>query len=131
VLVQKDPDASRNGRRHRGLILESRQDHTSRGSCFLAGLLRRRDYSLADSRGSGFPYLMRRTVEAGERDRDLLPLGRELRAVRCRAGCHVPGKERIGQTNVLQALYRVNPVEQLGLDEVVDFPAKLTRRRRD
>jgi hypothetical protein len=30
-----------------------------------------------------------------------------------------------------QALYRVNPVEQLGLDEVVDFPAKLTRRRRD
>jgi hypothetical protein len=31
----------------------------------------------------------------------------------------------------LEALYRVNPVEQLGFDEVVDFPAKLTRRRKD
>ncbi|WP_086664242.1 ATP-dependent nuclease [Lentzea kentuckyensis] len=41
------------------------------------------------------------------------------------------GKNESGKTTVLQALYRLNPVEPVALDEVVDFPAKLTRRRRD
>ncbi|MER7005799.1 hypothetical protein ABT297_22535 [Dactylosporangium sp. NPDC000555] len=31
----------------------------------------------------------------------------------------------------LQALYRLNPVEAVQLEEVVDFPAKLTRKRKD
>ncbi len=41
------------------------------------------------------------------------------------------GKNESGKTTVLQALYRLNPVEKVALDEVVDFPTKLTRRRRD
>jgi hypothetical protein len=42
------------------------------------------------------------------------------------------GKNESGKTNVLQGLYRVNPVEPTAaFDEVVDFPAWLTRQRRD
>lgn len=41
------------------------------------------------------------------------------------------GKNESGKTTVLQALYRVNPVEETALDEVVDFPTKLTRKRKD
>jgi len=42
------------------------------------------------------------------------------------------GKNESGKTNVLQALYRINPVEtSAGFDEVVDFPAWLARQRRD
>lgn len=40
------------------------------------------------------------------------------------------GKNESGKTNVLQALYRVNPVEaDAGFDEDLDFPSRLTRRR--
>ncbi len=42
------------------------------------------------------------------------------------------GKNESGKTNVLQGLYRVNPVEaSAGFDEIVDFPAWLTRKRRE
>lgn len=41
------------------------------------------------------------------------------------------GKNESGKTTVLQALYRLNPVEKVELEEVVDFPAKLTRKRKD
>ncbi|MFD3704673.1 AAA family ATPase [Nocardia sp. NPDC058658] len=41
------------------------------------------------------------------------------------------GKNESGKTNILQALYRLKPVESIALDEVIDFPANLTRRRRD
>jgi energy-coupling factor transporter ATP-binding protein EcfA2 len=41
------------------------------------------------------------------------------------------GKNESGKTTVLQALYRVNPVQAKALQEVVDFPAKLTRKRKD
>lgn len=42
------------------------------------------------------------------------------------------GKNESGKTNILQGLYRVNPVEaSAAFDEVVDFPAWLTRQRRD
>ncbi|MFE2753395.1 AAA family ATPase [Actinosynnema sp. NPDC059335] len=41
------------------------------------------------------------------------------------------GKNESGKTTVLQALYRLNPVEGTELDEVVDFPSKLTRQRHD
>jgi hypothetical protein len=40
------------------------------------------------------------------------------------------GKNESGKTNVLQALYRVNPIEaDAGFDEDLDFPSRLTRRR--
>lgn len=40
------------------------------------------------------------------------------------------GKNESGKTNILQALYRVNPVEaDAGFDEDLDFPSRLTRRR--
>lgn len=41
------------------------------------------------------------------------------------------GKNESGKTTVLRALYRLNPVKRVVLDEVVDFPAKLTRKRKD
>jgi len=42
------------------------------------------------------------------------------------------GKNESGKTNILQGLYRVNPVESsTTFDEVVDFPAWLTRQRRE
>jgi hypothetical protein len=40
------------------------------------------------------------------------------------------GKNESGKTTVLQALYQLNPVGRPDLEEVVDFPAKLTRRRK-
>jgi energy-coupling factor transporter ATP-binding protein EcfA2 len=41
------------------------------------------------------------------------------------------GKNESGKTNVLQALYRINPVESsAGFEEVIDFPSRLTRQRR-
>ncbi|MFC0039571.1 ATP-dependent nuclease [Actinomadura rayongensis] len=41
------------------------------------------------------------------------------------------GKNESGKTTVLQALYRLNPVESSAkFDEVLDFPARLTRRRK-
>lgn len=41
------------------------------------------------------------------------------------------GKNESGKTTIQQALYRLNPVEAVQLEEVVDFPAKLTRKRKD
>ncbi|MEU5045941.1 ATP-dependent nuclease [Streptomyces griseorubiginosus] len=40
------------------------------------------------------------------------------------------GKNESGKTNLLQALFRLNPVETAGFDEVVDFPARKTRERK-
>jgi predicted ATP-dependent endonuclease of OLD family len=41
------------------------------------------------------------------------------------------GKNESGKTNILQALYRLNPVdESVAPDEVVDFPAWLAQQRR-
>ncbi len=41
------------------------------------------------------------------------------------------GKNESGKTNILQALYRINPVESCArFDEVVDFPARLIQQRR-
>ncbi|MFJ6926466.1 AAA family ATPase [Streptomyces nigra] len=40
------------------------------------------------------------------------------------------GKNESGKTTLLQALFRVNPVEPASLDEVVDFPARKTRERK-
>src|SRR5262249_61550252 len=41
------------------------------------------------------------------------------------------GKNESGKTNILQAFYRLNPVESCAqFDEVVDFPAPLARYRR-
>ena len=41
------------------------------------------------------------------------------------------GPNESGKTNILQALYRLNPAESCArFDEVVDFPARLTRQRR-
>jgi len=42
------------------------------------------------------------------------------------------GKNESGKTNILQALLRLNPADQGAvLDEVLDYPARLTRERRD
>jgi len=41
------------------------------------------------------------------------------------------GKNESGKTTVLQALFRLNPVESAGFEEVVDFPARHARRRKD
>ena len=41
------------------------------------------------------------------------------------------GKNESGKTNILQALARANPVEPYGgLDEDIDYPARLNRERR-
>jgi predicted ATPase len=40
------------------------------------------------------------------------------------------GKNESGKTTLLQGLFRVNPVEAAGFDEVVDFPARKTRERK-
>jgi energy-coupling factor transporter ATP-binding protein EcfA2 len=41
------------------------------------------------------------------------------------------GKNESGKTTVLQALYRLNPVESSArFNEVIDFPARLTRKRK-
>jgi predicted ATP-dependent endonuclease of OLD family len=40
------------------------------------------------------------------------------------------GKNESGKTTLLQALFRLNPVEPASFDEVVDFPARKTRERK-
>lgn len=40
------------------------------------------------------------------------------------------GKNESGKTTLLQALFRLNPVEPARFDEVVDFPARKTRERK-
>src|SRR6266536_1225604 len=41
------------------------------------------------------------------------------------------GKNESGKTNVAQALFRFNPVEPAPLDEIVDFPARMTAKRKN
>lgn len=41
------------------------------------------------------------------------------------------GKNESGKTNIAQALFRVNPVEPAKFDEVIDFPARLTAKKKD
>ena len=41
------------------------------------------------------------------------------------------GKNESGKTNIAQALFRVNPVESAGFHEVIDFPARMTAKKRD
>ena len=41
------------------------------------------------------------------------------------------GKNESGKTNIVQALFRVNPVEPAAFDDVIDFPARMTARKRD
>jgi AAA domain, putative AbiEii toxin, Type IV TA system len=41
------------------------------------------------------------------------------------------GKNESGKTAFLQALFRLNPVEPADYDEVVDFPSRQTRQRKD
>jgi len=41
------------------------------------------------------------------------------------------GKNESGKTNIAQALFRVNPVEPAAFDEVIDFPARMTAKKRD
>ncbi|TDC64137.1 hypothetical protein E1200_20890 [Actinomadura sp. GC306] len=42
------------------------------------------------------------------------------------------GKNESGKTTALQGLYRLNPVEAAAtFDEVIDFPARLTRKRKE
>lgn len=40
------------------------------------------------------------------------------------------GKNESGKTTLLQGLYRINPVEAVGFDEVIDFPARKTKERK-
>ncbi|WP_018639882.1 ATP-dependent nuclease [Parafrankia elaeagni] len=40
------------------------------------------------------------------------------------------GKNESGKTTLLQALFRLNPVERATFDEVVDYPARKTRNRK-
>ncbi|MET8940473.1 AAA family ATPase [Streptomyces rubiginosohelvolus] len=40
------------------------------------------------------------------------------------------GKNESGKTTLLQALYRLKPVEDVKFDEVIDFPARKTRERK-
>jgi len=40
------------------------------------------------------------------------------------------GKNESGKTTILQALFRLNPVEPAGFDEVIDYPARKTRQRK-
>ncbi|MEU1813484.1 AAA family ATPase [Micromonospora aurantiaca (nom. illeg.)] len=41
------------------------------------------------------------------------------------------GKNESGKTNVLQALFRLKPIEGKAFDKVVDFPANMGRKRRE
>lgn len=41
------------------------------------------------------------------------------------------GKNESGKTAFLQALFKLNPVEPVAYDEVIDFPSRLTRRRKE
>jgi len=40
------------------------------------------------------------------------------------------GKNESGKTNIAQALFRLNPVEPTIFDEVIDFPARMSARRK-
>lgn len=40
------------------------------------------------------------------------------------------GKNESGKTTLLQALYRLNPVEPVKFDEVIDYPARKTKERK-
>ncbi|PZG56345.1 hypothetical protein C1I98_01565 [Spongiactinospora gelatinilytica] len=40
------------------------------------------------------------------------------------------GKNESGKTTLLQALYRLKPVESVGFDEVIDYPARKTKERK-
>jgi hypothetical protein len=40
------------------------------------------------------------------------------------------GKNESGKTNIAQTLFRVNPVEPATFDEVIDFPARMTARKK-
>jgi energy-coupling factor transporter ATP-binding protein EcfA2 len=41
------------------------------------------------------------------------------------------GKNESGKTNLAQALFRLNPMEPAAFDEIVDFPARMTARRKN
>jgi AAA ATPase domain len=41
------------------------------------------------------------------------------------------GKNESGKTNIAQTLFRVNPVEHATFDEVIDFPARLTAKKKN
>ena len=41
------------------------------------------------------------------------------------------GKNESGKTAFLQALFRLNPIEQATYDEIVDYPSRLTRQRKE
>ncbi|WP_328418595.1 AAA family ATPase [Micromonospora sp. NBC_00389] len=41
------------------------------------------------------------------------------------------GKNESGKTNMLQALFRLKPIEQKTFDKIVDFPANMGRKRRE
>jgi hypothetical protein len=41
------------------------------------------------------------------------------------------GKNESGKTNITQTLFRVNPVEPAVFDEVIDFPARMTAKKRN
>jgi hypothetical protein len=41
------------------------------------------------------------------------------------------GKNESGKTAFLQALFKLNPVEDVTYDEVLDFPSRFTRRRKE
>jgi len=40
------------------------------------------------------------------------------------------GKNESGKTNIAQALFRVNPVEKASFDEIIDFPARMTAKKK-
>ena len=41
------------------------------------------------------------------------------------------GKNESGKTNIAQALFRVNPAEPATFDEVIDFPAPMTAKKKE
>jgi hypothetical protein len=41
------------------------------------------------------------------------------------------GKNESGKTNIAQALFRLNPVEPALFDEIIDFPARMTAKRKN
>jgi AAA ATPase domain len=41
------------------------------------------------------------------------------------------GKNESGKTNIAQALFRVNPAESAAFDEIIDFPARMTAKKRE
>jgi energy-coupling factor transporter ATP-binding protein EcfA2 len=41
------------------------------------------------------------------------------------------GKNESGKTNTAQALFRVNPAESATFDEVIDFPARMTAKKKE